>query len=64
MLLEPELYAGKRCMSAIDPLLVKNLYDLGYPDPDPTVSVSFTPEQRHAASKLFSYHRNKQTGAE
>ena len=33
-------------MSVIDLLLVRNLYELGYPEPDPTVSVSFTPEQR------------------
>ena len=64
MLLKPELYAGKRCVSVIDLLLVRNLYELGYPEPDPTVSVSFTPEQRHAASKLLSFHRRKQTGAE
>ena len=64
MLLKPELYAGKSCVSVIDLLLVRNLYELGYPEPDPTVSVSFTPEQRHAASKLLSFHRRKQTGAE
>ena len=64
MLLEPELYAGKRCVYVIDLLLVRSLYDLGYPEPDPRVSVSFTPEQRHAASKLVSFHRRKQTGAE
>ena len=64
MLLEPALYAGKRCVSAIDLLLVRNLYELGYPEPDPNVSVSFTPELRKAASNLLSFHRRKQTGAE
>ena len=64
MLLEPELYAGKRCVYVIDLLLVRSLYDIGFPEPDPRVSVSFTSEQRHAASKLVSFHRRKQTGAE
>ena len=64
MLLEPALYAGKHCVTAIDLLLVRNLYELGYPEPDPNVPVSFTPELRKAASNLLSFHRRKQTGAE
>ena len=48
-----KFYEDKRCVSAIDLLLVRNLYELGYPEPDPNVSVSFTPQQREAASSLF-----------
>ena len=59
-----KFYEDKRCVSAIDLLLVRNLYELGYPEPDPNVSVSFTPQQREAASSLLIFHRRKQTGAE
>ena len=59
-----KLYADKRCVSVIELLLVRNLYEHGHPEPDPNVSVSFTPQQREAASNLFRFHRLKQTGAE
>ena len=59
-----KFYADKRCVSALELLLVRNLYELGYPEPDPNVSVSFTPQQREAASSLFRFHRLNQTGAE
>ena len=42
MLLEPELYADKHCVSVLDLLLVRNLYDFGYPEPDPRVSKLYT----------------------
>ena len=42
MLLEPELYADKHCVSVLDLLLVRNLYDFGYPEPDPSVCKLYT----------------------
>ena len=59
-----KFYEDKRCVSAIDLLLGRNLYELGYPEPYPNVSVSFTPQQRKAASSLLIFHRRNQTGAE